>query len=201
MLAKIWADSPYELISTFGGWILLDSGLRLSHSLATAGIMVALSVTGLFSVGLLSGAQGASASSSLSCKDSLNNNVNATSIPLNTVIKCRTISTNDKANEFHFWVESPTGTQNDTGITSYVPGTTMNFKFIADQPGDWSVHTIYYHGTDQERICLCNMHVTFFVLPESSIGAIGMIGSSLAALGLFVRYTRSKSNKASTEQN
>jgi hypothetical protein len=37
---------------------------------------------------------------------------------------------------------------------------------------------------------LIEFGVTFFVLPESSIGAIAIIGSAFAALGAFVGFRR-----------
>jgi hypothetical protein len=60
------------------------------------------------------------------------------------------------------------------------------FSFSLDQPGQWTLEVEF---TKFGRM-IKNFDCSFFVLPESPIGALAMIGSSLALLGGFVGLRR-----------
>jgi|GEM_PF-5264453 len=60
------------------------------------------------------------------------------------------------------------------------------FSFSLDQPGQWTLEVEF---TKFGRV-IKNFDCSFFVLPESPIGALAMIGSSLALLGGFVGLRR-----------
>jgi hypothetical protein len=54
--------------------------------------------------------------------------------------------------------------------------------FSPNELGEWSVEADFNNGT----VLRHTLEVPFFVLPESSIGGLAIVGSSLAALGAFV---------------
>ena len=60
------------------------------------------------------------------------------------------------------------------------------FSFSLDQPGQWTLEVEF---TKFGHV-IKNFDCSFFVLPESPIGALAMIGSSLALLGGFVGLRR-----------
>lgn len=128
--------------------------------------------------------------------------MNNTSVALGSTVNCHTFSTNANSDAVHFWVASPNGNTTDTGIIKYTIGQNLTFSWVVNVPGDWSAHVIYYDvdGT-QAPVCVCNMHVSFFVLPETSIGAVGLLGSSLGALGLFIRFRKSKAGKKTSDSS
>ena len=59
---------------------------------------------------------------------------------------------------------------------------------LFDQQGDWHFHAEFYNAEDQ--LIADNQQTfannSFFVLPESPIGLIALLGSSLAALSAFM---------------
>jgi hypothetical protein len=66
---------------------------------------------------------------------------------------------------------------------------------LFDQQGDWHFHAEFYNAQDQlisdGRQTFANN--SFFVLPESPIGILALVGSSLAVLGGFM-FLRSRSH-------
>ncbi|GIU70755.1 MAG: hypothetical protein KatS3mg003_0234 [Candidatus Nitrosocaldaceae archaeon] len=56
-----------------------------------------------------------------------------------------------------------------------------------NQPGPWS----FFVNTEQGIPIYSDFQVSFFVLPETAIGAIGAVGAMVAALGM---YTMKKRN-------
>ena len=66
---------------------------------------------------------------------------------------------------------------------------------LFDQQGDWHFHAEFYNAQNQlisdGRQTFANN--SFFVLPESPIGILALVGSSLAVLGGFM-FLRSRSN-------
>jgi hypothetical protein len=58
--------------------------------------------------------------------------------------------------------------------------------YAPDQPGNWMVQADFGNGIVLSE----NMNVPFLVLPESMIGNIALIGSSLAALGGYYYMTK-----------
>ena len=76
-----------------------------------------------------------------------------------------------------------------TCYTATFPGS------LFDQQGDWHFHAEFYNAQDQlisdGRQTFANN--SFFVLPESPIGVIALVGSTLAVLGGFM-FLRSRSH-------
>jgi hypothetical protein len=60
------------------------------------------------------------------------------------------------------------------------------FSFVVDQPGQWSLEVEFTKFGKVIKTFDCS----FYVLPESPIGALAMVGSSLAAMGGFFGLRR-----------
>lgn len=131
--------------------------------------------------------------SNLRCTDPLNHNVDSTSVPPGTMITCKTFSTNPANVKVHFWIDTPTGTIDDTHVKSYATGTTLAFTFPVEAAGQWEARVNYIDLKGNIDVVVCKMFVDFMVLPETSLGALGILGSSLAALGAFVILKKRKS--------
>jgi hypothetical protein len=64
-----------------------------------------------------------------------------------------------------------------------IPESPVVFSFIPDKPGEWTVAADFFNGT----ILTETLSVSFFVVPESPIGVIAILASSLATLLWFIR--------------
>ncbi len=162
----------------------------------TASLIVVLSLMALLALGsLFAPLQPANATgfSNLRCSDALNHNVESASVEPGTMITCKTFSTNPANVKVHFWIDTPTGTIDDTHVKSYATGTTLAFTFPVDAAGQWEAHVNYFDLKGNVDVVVCKMFVNFMVLPETSLGALGIIGSSLAALGAFMILKKRKS--------
>jgi hypothetical protein len=62
--------------------------------------------------------------------------------------------------------------------------------FTPNEVGDWTVEADFSNGVVVHQ----TVSVPFMVIPESAIGMIGLIGSSLAALGFFMFWKRKQGN-------
>ncbi|HEV8386720.1 MAG TPA: hypothetical protein VGQ03_03775 [Nitrososphaera sp.] len=56
--------------------------------------------------------------------------------------------------------------------------------FAPDEPGDWIVEADFGNGQVLQK----TLSISFFVLPESPIGAIAMVAASMASLGAFLYF-------------
>lgn len=73
---------------------------------------------------------------------------------------------------------------NDDNNTKYVKS--KKFSFTADKHGEWTVKVKYTVFGEKIK----KFKTTFFVLPESTIGPIAVIGSSVAVLAVFISRQR-----------
>jgi len=66
--------------------------------------------------------------------------------------------------------------------------------FAPDLPGDWTVEAEISIGGVAIETVSSTLSVGFFVLPESPIGAIAIVTSSFAVLGLFIKLRNDSGN-------
>lgn len=100
---------------------------------------------------------------------------------------------NDVFNDLHIKVHDPMGneilTKDIDNWTDNGPDDTSSdinqlghvFKFKVDKPGTYMVWAKF---TD-EQVVVAEVHVSVFVLPESPIGALALIGATAVVLGEF----------------
>jgi len=64
-----------------------------------------------------------------------------------------------------------------------IPESPVVFSFKPNSPGEWTIAADYFNGT----VLTESLTVPFFVVPESPIGVIALVVSSLATLLWFIR--------------
>ena len=130
-------------------------------------------------------------------------------LPLNTPIECAATATtdlgdiNDEINDLHIKVKDPDDNivyqkdidnWEDNGANDDDPADNAlkhEFNFVVNKPGVWKIWAEFTNDTIQ----VIEIHVSLFVLPETPIGAIALIGSSIAIIGLFVYRKKQSMSK------
>ncbi len=72
----------------------------------------------------------------------------------------------------------------DDNPTKYIKSSI--FSFTVDKPGEWEVKVKFTSFGYKVK----KLYTSFFVLPESPLGAIAVVGSSIAVLALFINRQR-----------
>jgi len=109
-------------------------------------------------------------------------------VDLNHDVRAVAGTTDDSVTAVIFKWINPGG---DTKREVAVPISTGDDTFAPDEPGEWTVLADFGNG----EVVVKTVSVDFFVLPESPIGVIAMMLSSMGALGVFVYF---KARKPST---
>jgi hypothetical protein len=161
----------------------------------TIALVGVLAMATLFTFGSSGRVQTASANPimELQCATPDTPNVKGQTVDLNTIVQCHSHDTDSSINAFHFWITDPNGNVVvNSGVAPYTPGKDIKYIFPANVAGQWSVEIVYYTKDGHQIHEKCDMNVNFFVLPESSIGTVALMGSSIAVLGAFVGLRRFK---------
>jgi len=123
---------------------------------------------------------------SLICNDSDGNYaLGSASIKLGNLIDCFAYASDIVAREDgHVLVIAPTG---NTIIDMAVDKSKVTpFSFVADQVGSYIIDLSYIDISGVEFDIHANVNVSAFVIPESPMGSVALVGLSLAALGGFI---------------
>jgi len=105
-------------------------------------------------------------------------------IGIGTAITCSSSTGNPAAATSLTTVTDGTAT-----VVTTAPGVgpTATVSFTTTNAGVWHVETVYYGASGQiAGVEIVNIVVSFLVIPESGVGAIALVGSSIAALGAFM---------------
>jgi len=109
-------------------------------------------------------------------------------LPLNTNLYCIFWSDDPNATKIDIDFIDPTGVNNGCHDCPYKTSDDFVFSIITSSlmPGGYTTHAVFKGPTGdkitEEKL---NMSVSFEVVPESPIGMIALVGSSLAVLGVF----------------
>src|SRR5262249_51886761 len=123
------------------------------------------------------------------------------------IIVCRA-STNTDAGLFQVIITDPVQTLvKHVGVissTGFIPDISFSPRDLDGEnlnPGNWQVEYKFYKGDVLVQDLVADGSVSFFVLPESSFGAIGLVGSSIAVLSAFLVWKkRSVASTSTTER-
>ena len=141
----------------------------------------------LIAVGLaIAPTQYARAATSLTCTDTGTGNdvTDVAPIAIGTSIACTSSTGNPSAAFSTTTVTDGTGAvvASNSGV-----GATAAIAFATTNAGVWHVEVRYFTPTGLVAdVELVNIVVSFLVIPESGVGAIALVGSSIAALGAFM---------------
>ena len=150
----------------------------------------------LFMVGIVSMSPRASAVTTMTCLDNSQGGLDVTDIApaqLNDQISC-TATTSHSGITFSEILLIPPGGSPTLLTTASGPlsNTISSGNFNVNQQGVWTVEAVYF---DQAKNVVAreviNIAISFFVIPESTLGVAALVGSSLAALGGFMYFRRS----------
>lgn len=113
--------------------------------------------------------------------NSENGNPSDLSVNINQEVKAVADTIDLEVAEVTFrWIDPNTNVDQTT--VSPISGGSAEDTFAPDAAGLWTVEADFGNG-----VVVQTLGVSFFVLPESPIGAFATIGSTLAVLGVFVR--------------
>jgi hypothetical protein len=99
------------------------------------------------------------------------------------------------SNEITFRWINPSG---ETVRTEILPlDLTAQDAFVPSVPGQWSVEAESHHG----QVFLATFDVPFFVIPESPVGLVALMASSLAAFGGFILLRKKRDNSKHFSDN
>jgi hypothetical protein len=168
------------------------------HSKA-ARLAISSVVASLFVFGVLTTIPQARAVTAIVCLDMTQGGLDVTDIApanINDTLNCTAATTHLGIVASEITAVSPTGTETSLNSESGVLSNTINSgDFQVNEAGVWEVRADFFDEngvrTDTELI---NIAVSFLVIPESPIGIIALVGSSLAAMaGFMVLRSRSQS--------
>jgi hypothetical protein len=158
----------------------------------------------LIILGMVSAVPRASAVAGIVCLDVTQGGLDVTDIApasINDTVNCSAATTHLGIVASSIIAIPPSGPSVTLDTNSGVGSNIINSgNFQIDQTGIWTIEADFFDANGvrigQE---LLNVSVSFFVIPESPIGAAALIGSSLAALGAFVGLRRRASAQLSQE--
>ncbi|RMF29523.1 MAG: hypothetical protein D6752_05840 [Candidatus Nitrosothermus koennekii] len=94
---------------------------------------------------------------------------------------CATYTNDDSIDGFDLDVNKPISGLTDISSGAVTPGVAQVFPLTMDERGHWEVMVKYNNGTQ----LAAELEVSWNVLPEAPIGAIAIIGSSIAVVSLY----------------
>lgn len=74
----------------------------------------------------------------------------------------------------------------DRTVTVPLAGGSASDTFMPDEKGTWKVEADFGNG----KVVQVTLNISFFVLPESPIGSLALVASTLASLGAFVFFKK-----------